>query len=160
MWGAVCCQFGRSGIKLRKWFFVLPLLFLTTPLFAMWTQYSDAELFDSSEVIIKARLIGAAEVKLSAEQGSMVLGVLQVDQVLKGEQGTRVILLALPPRGGPVSSSDLIYREGQEGLWFLYQRLRGDKGIKGVYLADHPQRFVPAKDVDERLKTMRKLLDR
>lgn len=60
--------------------------------------------------------------------------------MLKGDAGISVALLVLPSPDALRSSTDLVYRKGQNGLWFL--RVRDQKDA-GLYLADYPRRFVP-----------------
>ncbi len=124
----------------------------------MWARYSDAELIERSELIVQGRFIGTTEIKPRGAAEAARLGVIEVIRVVKGDPRVRAALLALPPRGRPVASTDLYYREGQEGLWFLYQR--PGAGIGGVCYADHPQRFLPADRKDEATERLRKRLIR
>ena len=129
------------------YFFYLPcILFslLSTSLAnAMWARYTEAELIAQSPLIVVATLQDTMQVNLARENTQLTVGVLRVERVVKqvdGEAAPVFVLLALPRGDGPVSSSDIIYHVGQQGLWFLAPRHGEDTG---VYVADHPQRFVP-----------------
>ncbi len=101
---------------------------------------TDPELSQKSQLIVRGEL-GAVK-PLLPKDGSAPLwvGGIRVESVLKGPADLKVAHLALPSPEGPRSSTDLGYREGHRGLWFL--RDRPPEG-SGLYLADHPQRFVP-----------------
>ena len=107
---------------------------------AMWVKLSDAELIDKSDIIVGAELIGHTQLRVAPDRPKLTVGVLRVDDVLKGDTGITVALLVLSSPDAPRSSTDLVYRKGQKGLWFL--RVRDQKDA-GLYLADHPQHFVP-----------------
>lgn len=107
---------------------------------AMWVKLSDAELIDGSDIIVSAELIGQTQFRVAPDQPKLTVGVLRVDEVLKGDAGISVALLVLPSPNAPRSSTDLVYRKGQKGLWFLHVR---DQKDSGLHRADHPQRFVP-----------------
>jgi len=85
------------------------------------------------------------------------VGVIEIDTVLKGEPKTKLVKLHVPQAGEPVSSSDIVFKQGQNGLWFL--RL-WDATHPSLYAADHPQRFVPFPDAGPRIEAVRKLLGR
>ena len=121
---------------------------------AMWVKLSDTELVEKSDVIITAELIGQTQVDIN--QAKFVVGVLKVEEVLKGDKDLAVILLALPSAEGPRSSTDIFYKDGQKGLWLL--RERKVKGESGIYLADHPQRFVSEKHAVAQIELIRNIL--
>jgi hypothetical protein len=121
-----------------------------------FARFSDADLVDRSEVIVVAELIGHTQLTLAPSRAVTTYGVLQVREALKGAvpASNALLLLEQPTPGGPISSSDIRYRVGQSGLWFLRVRTPGDVG---PYLADHPQRFVPTTDKSfETLKALSK----
>ena len=120
----------------------------------MWVKLSDTELVEKSDVIITAELIGQTQVNIN--QAKLVVGALKVADVLKGKKGQTVILLALPSAEIPRSSTDIFYKDGQKGLWFL--RERKVEGEAGIYLADHPQRFVSEKHADAQIEIIRNIL--
>ena len=106
----------------------------------MWAKLTDPELVAKSQLIVRGELV---EVKrLPPKEGAppIWVGEIRIESVLKGPGELGEALLVLPSPDGPRSSTDLGYREGHRGLWFL--RVRPPEG-SGLYLADHPQRFVP-----------------
>ncbi len=107
---------------------------------AMFARYTDADLVQASSLIVTAKLLGHTELSLNAPPIKLNLGVLQVNEVIKGNPAQAVVLIELPAPEAPRSSSDLTYQTGQTGLWFLQTRTPQDAGI---YRADHPQRFLP-----------------
>ena len=119
----------------------------------MFVRLSDAELIEDSELIVVGELIGRAPINSSQGNGTQMLGVIRVDETLKGERGTTIAFLGLP--GGKIMrSDDLSYGDGQRGLWYL--RLR-DADEAGIYVADHPQRFVPMDQAGGKIETLRSL---
>ena len=134
--------------------FTLVMIISLSTTNAMWAKLSDTELIEKSDVIITAELIGQTQVDIN--QAEFVVGVLKVEEVLKGDKGLAVILLALPSSESPRSSTDIFYKDGQKGLWFL--RERNAKGETGMYLADHPQRFVSEKHADAQVEIIRNIL--
>lgn len=107
---------------------------------AMFASYTDAELVQTSSLIVTGTLLGQTQLTINKPRIKLNLGVLQVTEVLKGNPAQTLALLELPATDGLRSSSDLTYRPGQAGLWFLHPRTPNDEGI---YRADHPQRFLP-----------------
>lgn len=116
---------------------------------AMWVKLSDAELVAQSDLIVTGTFKGRSE---AAGQD---LGAIEIRSTLKGAAGGEVAYIVIPAVGKPVSSSDMLFRPGQEGLWFL--RLR-NLSKPGIYLADHPQRFVPANQAGPAIESVRKSL--
>ena len=99
------------------------------------------------------QLIGRASI--GTAEGAQTLGVIRVEETLKGAQGVTVVFLALP--GRKISrSDDLSYQDGQHGLWYL--RIRNEEK-PGVYVADHPQCFVPLDKASEQIAALRALQD-
>lgn len=133
----------------------LVALMLPVQVCAMFARYSDVELLNGSNLIVEAEYLGSTDIQLGPAGSLSALGVLKVRNVLKGSVRDGVILLAVPSAKGPVSSSDIVYRPGQTGLWFLRER---GEGSKGVFLADHPQRFIAATDGQARIDAFKRLL--
>jgi hypothetical protein len=133
---------GRAGpLAFLTGFLVLEAMLAS----AMWAKLTDPELVAKSDLIVRGELIGVTRTQPTADSPPLWVGTIRVDSVLKGPPALTVALLALPSPEGPRSSTDLGYREGQRGLWFL--RVRHPEG-SGLYLADHPQRFVPHSKAD------------
>lgn len=129
----------------RGYLLVLALLFFALTSAgnaqAMWVRMTDAELVESSQLIVVATYTGRAEVTF--EEGGEVIyrGVLVVDDTLKGDRQDVVHILLSLPEGIPHKSDDIYFHKGQKGLWFL----RKDGQHTGIYLIDNPQRFIPAR---------------
>ena len=121
---------------------------------AMWAPLTDAELTDQSDLIVVGELIGQTQVRLAPDQPRLAFGILRVDEALKGDRARRMVLLALPSPDAPRSSTDITHRPGEKGLWYL----KGRAQAEGIYLADHPQRFVPANQATPRIDSLRKSL--
>lgn len=123
---------------------------------AMWAKLSDLELCSQSELIVRAKMIGHTQIKISDSENSLKLGVLLVEEILKKNNNDQsIVLIVLPSPEKPISSSDINYHTGQSGLWFL----RSDR-LEGIelYFADHPQRFIPIEKIPERIDAIQKIL--
>lgn len=135
--------------------FALVLIISLQTANAMWVKLSDSELIEKSDVIITAELIGQTQVDINRVK--LVIGVLKVEEVLKGDKNQAVTLLALPSTEGPRSSTDILYKDGQKGLWFLREQ-KTESGT-GIYLADHPQRFLSIEHSGDKIKALREMLN-
>ncbi len=122
---------------------------------AMWVALTDTELIQQSDIIVIGELIGQTQVMLMACQERLSLGVLQVKEVLKGDKAQTLLLLELPSPEVPRASTDISYKKGQKGLWFLRVRNPGEIGI---YLADHPQRFLAIEQMADQIEVFQKKL--
>ncbi|MDE2600245.1 MAG: hypothetical protein KGL40_11550 [Rhodocyclaceae bacterium] len=117
----------------------------------MWAPLSDEELLRSSDLIVMGEWQG--QVAFSAGSSDMEVGVVLVNEAWKG--GTPAfVLIALPASRTLRSSSDMTFRRGDRGLWLLHLQ----PGSKGLYLVDHPQRFVPSTGGEQRMRQLRQLL--
>ncbi|MDP3085674.1 MAG: hypothetical protein Q8N44_18560 [Rubrivivax sp.] len=125
------------------------------PATAMWAGLTDAELLARSDLVVIGEWQGAATLELPPPTGALTLGVIRVNEVIKGDPGLAIALVLQPAAGVPRSSSDLIYRRGDRGLWLL----RARPGAAGQFLVDHPQRFVPVADT-ARIDALRAALAR
>ncbi len=134
---------------------ILGLVLATASEGGMFARYSETELIEKSDLIVVGTLIGTSVLKGSPAGREMYLGVIKVDEMLKGGTELTVVLLSLPAPGKPISSSDIHFSVGQTGLWFL--RLSGS-GEAGLYLADHPQRFNRIPGAEETIRSVKKLL--
>jgi len=115
---------------------------------------TDAELVESSQLIVMATYVGKADVALNVGGEILHLGVLDVGNTLKGNQ-REVVFLQLPRSEGILrKSDDIFFHPGQKGLWFL----REVSQQEGIYVIDNPQRFVPKETVDNRMDSLLKLL--
>jgi len=134
--------------------FMLCFSFLPESVNAMWAKLSDYQLIENSEVIIVAELTEAKEIIVQNKK--IMIGILKAKEVLKGEKQQNVFMLELPSTATPLKSDDIFYKKGQKGIWYL----RKQNVVKDydIYSADHPQRFLPSKDADDKLKALRTIL--
>lgn len=116
---------------------LLPLLLASRLANAMWMEFPETELIARSELIVLATVADTPPTRLSDTQSTLLL---RVSERLKGP-GVGEVRLAVPAADAPRSSTDISYRPGQQGLWFLRAGPAGSPD--GVYWADQPQRFIP-----------------
>ncbi|MER2518523.1 MAG: hypothetical protein ABTR92_19360 [Candidatus Accumulibacter phosphatis] len=143
----------RSLAWVRPILCCLLLLVVCLDAVAMWARMSESELLERSDLVVSGTLIGHSPVRTAGED--MVLAVIRIDTVYKGAAGQLVAFLVLPAADRPLSSSDLHYRVGQSGLWFLRQRSAAERGL---FLADHPQRFTPSASASAQIEFLQKRL--
>ena len=136
-------------------FFVVGLFMAAGDTYAMWARLTDKELIAKSDVIVLAELVGQTKMKLASEGPVLLLGVLRVEEIFKGDPEETAVLLLLPSPEAPRASTDILYRKGQRGLWFLRVRKPGEMGL---YLADHPQRFLSTPEAADRIEAFRREL--
>jgi hypothetical protein len=120
---------------------------------AMWAGLGDEELVRSSDLIVMGEWQGQTTLS-SAPAVELETGVIIISEVLKGVGNPAFALVALPANKALRSSSDPDYRRGDRGLWLL----RARPNSKGLYLVDHPQRFVPAVGGENRIRQLRRLI--
>ncbi len=123
----------------------------------MWAQMSDEELVASSELIVLGEWLGQTQVALEGSKSGEGVGVVAVTEVLKGSREPGFALVQRPTTGSLRSSSELNFERGQKGLWLL--RAKGG-ATQGIYLADHPQRFVSANADPARITALRRVIAR
>lgn len=121
----------------------------------MWMKMSDAELLQRSDLIVIGTWLGSEPAAAGA--ASLHVAAVAVSEVWKGPAATTRVLVVVPPADAPRSSSDLHYRVGDRGLWLLRKRPGNEAD---VYLADHPQRFIPSATEAARIEGLRELLRR
>lgn len=120
---------------------------------AMWAGLGDEELVRSSDLIVMGEWQGQTTLSV-APAVELEAGIIIISEVLKGGGNPAFALVALPASKAPRSSNDPDYRRGDRGLWLL--RARPDS--KGLYLIDHPQRFVPVAGGESRIRQLRRLI--
>jgi hypothetical protein len=118
---------------------------------AMWARMSEQELRERSDLIVTGVLIGKTRVRIGS--ADLTLGVIEVRETLQGEPAT-VALLVLPSPGQPVASDTVQHAIGADGLWYLRLRIAAEPGL---YVADHPQRFVPMTEAGPAIAALRRL---
>lgn len=115
----------------------------------MWEKLSDADLVAKSELIVRGDLVGTTRLEVPG-QGPLTVAGVRIRGQYKGAAQTLVLVLQPSPER-PVSSSDIRHPASSDGLWFLRPR---PGGPAGVFMADHPQRFVSEKDDPKRFAAL------
>jgi len=123
---------------------------------AMFAKMSDEELIRRSDLIVIGEWVGHASLRLANSSEPMEVGAISISEVLKGSPDQSLALVAVRASGAPRSGAEINYRRGDKGLWLLRQHQ--ESGAKGIYLADHPQRFIPDTGGAERIKEIRRTL--
>lgn len=118
----------------------------------MWAPLSDEDLIRGSDLIVVGEWQGQVAFATTGT-AEMEVGVVIVSETLKGSSSP-FVLVALPASRAPRSSSDTAFRRGDRGLWLL----RLQPGGKGLYLVDHPQRFVASSSGAQRIRELRQLI--
>ncbi len=111
-----------------------------------WAKMSIEELLRSSDLIIIGKLISLRPYPSSLFE----IGTIEVKEVIVGSKALKEALLIIPARDSKIRlSTDIMYTVGQEGLWFLRLKAGSKQELNDIfYLADHPQRFQPAENVE------------
>jgi hypothetical protein len=123
---------------------------------AMWAELSESSLIEQSELIVTGTLLARTQVSVPSAALELHLAVIQIDTVLKGDPSQRVALLVLPaPTPGIHNSETITYVSGQAGLWYLRIHAANERGL---FLADHPQRFVPIERAAEPIRRTKQQL--
>ncbi len=147
------------GIKHRTATIVLAtaLMFAWSGAHASWARLSDSQLIETSSLIVVGTLAEFTSATDPSDGRIRTIGVIEIETVLKGDPGTKIVRLDAPQPGRLVSSTDITYQIGQNGLWFL--RLLTPESAE-IYAADHPQRFVPLANAGPSIEAVRKFLER
>lgn len=140
----------RNTLNLLKFLGIQIALLLAQPnALGMFVKMSDEQLLDDSSVIVVAEFIGYSDLELGPAGRSTRLGVLKRSVTLKGETTQTIFLIKLASPNAPISSTDLNYKSGDTGLWFL-----SPTDVKGVFQCNHPQRFVSSAGSPERYEAL------
>lgn len=121
---------------------------------AMFAQMSDEELVRRSDLIVLGQWVGQSSLQTSAASERIEIGVVAIQEVLKGQGDQSIALVAIPSHDGPRSANDITYQRGAKGLWLLRQK----PASAGIYLADHPQRFIAEGKDNKRIEMIRTML--
>lgn len=121
---------------------------------AMFALMSDEELVRRSDLIVFGHWAGQSSLQLSAAGERLEIGVIAIQEVLKGPSEQSIALVAVAAHDGLRSSSNISYARNAKGLWLLRQK----PGTAGIYLADHPQRFLAEGKDAKRIEMIRAAL--
>lgn len=134
---------------------LLLLGILSIPVNALYARFTNEELIERSELIVLATLVGQTSLRAGPDSVLLSVGILSIDEVVKGDTGESFALLVLHTEGQLMASDTIRHQVGQQGLWFLRQR----QNSVGLYLADHPQRFETlTSEARQRLQEIRSLI--
>ncbi len=143
---------GKTLIKVSSWTNIVILLVFVSVLevSAMWAKMSVEELVKRSNLIVVGELVSIKT--LTSRQTDS--GKIKIKEVIVGDKNLKEIFIAIPsPERALKSSTDITYKKGQNGIWFLRLKETGSQiSIDTLYLADHPQRFQAKKNVTQILQ--------
>ncbi len=123
------------------------LVTLAPSLNALWLALTDKGLLEGSQLIVRGEL---SEEMVSAP-GEPYLRILKLSHLYKGSVDVTELLFRVPSPEKLLSSIDLIYPVGKEGIWFLEETRPGS----GIYFIDHPQRWWPLEREPKLLELLR-----
>ena len=131
-----------------------PIIF-AQPVFACWRDIPLQKLVYSEPVIVTGKLGKIIPAKNSPGQRPMSTGNIRITSILKNSlpglrlrKGDALPLIMPSLTGGPRISTDIIYKEKQDGIWLL-EPLKN-----GYYAATYPKDYQPS----ENLKKIKSLL--
>lgn len=132
-------------------FSFIPIL-LATEVSADWQYLTADQLANKSSLIVVGELIGRTKIRFAGSSQLENIGVVRVDDALKGDRATKIVLLLLTPDRpkGLVSSTDVTLRDGQRGLWYLRA-----EGREGLFEVNRPDRFVALENARKRIQTLK-----
>lgn len=131
------------------------LLLLAAQANALWMQFSNQDLIAKSDLIVSGTITGTKEITEIDGQLVIYTAILDITEKLKGDSLASRVLVVIPSPSAPKSNIDIDYHVGQKGLWLL--REYPEAGEQELYLADHPQRFIPDNKIED-IKTIKALL--
>ena len=121
-----------------------------------WGFLTADEMAAQSELIVVGELVGRLQLNLTGAELPDNIGIVKVDEVLKGDRATSLAPLLLTPTrpSGYILSTDVSLQDGQRGLWYL--RAVGEKGLFEV---NRPDRFLNFEEAGERIQALRAVRD-
>jgi hypothetical protein len=114
---------------------------------------SIGELVKSSDLIIIGEIVSLRP----GIKDKFEIGTIKVKKVIKGSKKIKEVSIEIPShRTGIRVSTDIFYKKGQSGLWFLRIKQEASQDLSSiVYLADHPQRFQSLENLKSLLEYLR-----
>ncbi|WP_028469633.1 hypothetical protein [Neptunomonas japonica] len=120
---------------------------------ASLAQMTEQDLSNASVAIVFAEFIGASELQIESKSLRLSVGVLRVQQVLKGSSHVNIVFIRQYPRTGVVSDT-YNFEVGKLGLWFLQKT----PSVEGLYQVLHPARFIEMDESSSALTYWKALL--
>src|SRR5262245_31505587 len=80
-------------------------------------------LVDDAAVIVQGKVVKIEDAKVTRKFGNMDrkydAAVIEVEAVLKGPAKLKEVRIAQPAKGGLEVSTDIRFKDGQQGIWIL-----------------------------------------
>jgi len=129
---------------MRSSIFGMAILLATVqPARASFAEVPLEVLVDEANVIVQGKVARIDGKGFELANRPYAIALVEVASVLKGPDGLKQVGIAQPAAEGPVVSSDIVFRSGQEGIWLLTRDPERD-----VYWAKHPSQLQPLKEKD------------
>ena len=125
--------------QLRYALMLKALISISSYSYASWLQQTYHESYQEAEIVVVATLFDKINLEI-APNNHLHLGLLEINQVLKGYSRRGYLFLLLPSVNRPPLSTDLDYNIGEYGIWFLKNHLGPESGL---YYVSHPKHFMP-----------------
>jgi hypothetical protein len=106
-----------------------------TTLHASWAKPTQAQVIESSALIIEAELIDIFSTQFNDRP--IDLGLLKISKIHKGNPIQSLVTIQLPVRSDIVKSTDIFYPKSTSGLWLLALNKNG------LLTANFPWCFLP-----------------
>ena len=108
---------------------------------ACWAYVSLETRIDGAKYVVVGKIDRIVD-GIERQTRTYNVGAIKVSQVLKGPETLKEVRLMWPSKANKARmSTDILFNNGQQGVWILYP----DKKEKGVYWASYPSDYQPLK---------------
>lgn len=117
---------------------------------AIWAPVPLEILIDEADVVVQGKVVAIEKADLEINGRAHDLAVVEVDAALKNILGMMKLMqvrIAQPAAGGLGVSTDIRFREGQDGIWILNKAPDRD-----IYHVNHPFQFQATQEKDRLAK--------
>jgi hypothetical protein len=119
----------------------------------MWAKMSLKELIESSSLVVIGELVSTERLPNNSHFDS---GKIRITKVVIGDKTLQEVFIAMPNAHGAIKSTDINYKQGQSGVWFLRpDNAKKNTAAKDLYFADNPQRFQSVDILDQLEQALR-----
>ena len=108
------------------------------PALAIWTSVSEETLIQDAELIVQG-IIDRTEHGFSLGGRDYDYAVINVSDVLKGDNGITEVHIVQPARSLVMLSTNILFDVGQEGAWLLSR----NSSLQNEYSITHPSQYQP-----------------
>lgn len=130
---------GSPMKQLSLWLLALAVLFACgRPALASWASVSVETLIQDAELIVQGT-VASIEPWITLGGRNYDFAVINVSDVLKGDNGITKVSIAQPSQSLLTLSTDILFDEGQEGAWLLSR----NPSLQNEYSITHPSQFQP-----------------